>query len=51
MNFKYAALDLINPEASRGSDKANVTRDLKPYEGEMPKLEPGDDRRREVRVY
>jgi parallel beta-helix repeat protein len=37
INCDLANIDLENPAAS---EKANVTRDLKPYEGDFPKLEP-----------
>ncbi|MEX2115011.1 MAG: parallel beta-helix domain-containing protein [Pirellulales bacterium] len=37
INCDLANINLENPAAS---EKANITRDLKPYEGDFPKLEP-----------
>ena len=49
MNFDFADLDLSNPLAmDKKRDK--VSRDLKPYEGEMPKLQSGEDRRSELMI-
>jgi hypothetical protein len=37
MNFDLANLDISNPLNIK---KGNISRDLAPFEGEMPKLEP-----------
>jgi hypothetical protein len=37
VNFDLPNLDISNPLAIK---KGNVSRDLKPYEGELPKLKP-----------
>jgi len=37
MDFDLANLDMENPAES---EKANISRDLKPYDGDLPKLSP-----------
>ena len=39
MDFKYASLDLSNPEAL-DKERDKVSTDLKPFDGEIPKLSP-----------